>query len=441
MSARARGTIVKKHKLTSCIIGALTMSAGISVAHGEEADADLKKELETLQKRIEKLEKEAPRVSPDRSKVEIEISGRINQAILYADNGDEDQAFIVDNDNSGSRFGVEAKTEARGIELGANLELGVEVNTTDEISFGDDSIVGDEAGESDFLDLRHAEIFAGDEDDYGMVWLGFGDIASESVSEFDLSGTGCCIAESDVDDIAGGLEFETGQEVDSFFSNLDGFRTSRIGYDSRRVNGLQFRVAGRQEDETIEPDVSLNYERKTDVYVTESGVGWRPESDEANDTDLEDSDTFHGSISVSQSKKVEDKKKPEGFRYEPDGFNATLAGGVEVFEDDDVDIDEEYFLFGKLGWRGTLNDHGETRFSVDGFYGEDITNDFGVDDGNLDNPVEAYSLGAGVVQALSGFNTEVYLGGRVYWVDLPGSAGVDDPDELYAIFTGARVRF
>ena len=424
---------MKKNKLTSCIIGALTMSASISAAYGQSADADLQSQVEELQKRVEELEKETPRVSPDRSKVQVEISGRINQAFLYADNGDEDQAFIVDNDNSGSRFGVEATTEAKGIELGANLELGVEVNTTDEISFGDDSIVGDEAGESDFLDLRHAEIFAGN-NEYGTVWIGFGDIASESVSEVDLSGTGCCIAESDVDDIAGGLEFETGQEVDSLFSNLDGFRTSRIGYDSRRVNGLQFRIAGRQEDETIEPDVSLNYERANPIFMLESAVGWRTESDEANDTDLEDSDTFHGSISISQNGGTADDPSESG-------FNATLAGGVEVFEDDDVDIDEEYFLFGKLGWRGELNEHGETRFSVDGFYGEDITNDFGVDDGNLDNPVEAYSVGAGVVQALSGFNTEVYLGGRVYWVDLPGSAGVDDPDELYAIFTGARVRF
>ena len=422
---------MKRQWLTSSSVAALLAFVGASAVNAQTADGDLQEKVDQLQQRVEELEKQqsegaTPRVTLNRKPpVTVELSGRINQAFLYADNGDESQPFIVDNDNSGSRFGLEATSEANGIELGANLELGFEANTTDEISFGDDSVVGDEAGEADFLDLRHAEIFAGN-DEFGTVWLGFGDIASESASEVDLSGTGCCIAESDVDDIAGGLEFETGQEVDSFFSNLDGSRTSRIRYDSPEVSGFQFSVAGRQEDETIEPDVGVSYETEIASLEVESAFGWRPESDDANGTDAEDSNTFHGSVSALM----------------PSGLNATLAGGIEVFEDDDVDIEEELFLFGKIGWRNEgLSDYGETRFSVDGFYGEDITNDFGTDAGNFDDPVEAYSVGAGVVQELSGLNTEVYFGGRVYWVELPGSAGVDDPDELYAIFSGARVRF
>ena len=61
--------------------------------------------------------------------------------------------------------------------------------------------------------------------------------------------------------------------------------------------------------------------------------------------------------------------------------------------------------------------------------------------GNTTDPVEAYSVGGGVVQVVSKLALEFYLGARIYWIDLPDSAAADDPEALYAIFSGARVRF
>ncbi|MGF1475327.1 MAG: porin [Geminicoccaceae bacterium] len=389
----------------------------------EQQQQDTQSEVEAAREAVE--EAQTVRVEPDRgSPTRLEISGRINQAFLFADNGSDDQAFIVDNDNSGSRFGLRGESDVEETTVGAYLELGFEVNTTDEIDFGDDGPVGDEAGESDFLDVRHAEVYI-ENDTYGTLALGFGDIATESISEVDFSGTGCCFSESDVDDLAGGLAFETGGDVDSFFSNLDGFRTSRVAYTTPTFAGFNLSVAGRQEDETFEPDVSVSYGATIAEHDFEAAVGWRLEDEESNGTDLEDSNTVHGSFSI----------------LSPTGLNFTAAAGGEFFDEEDVDLEEEYFVFGKVGWRAGFFDMGETRFSVDGFFGEDITNDFGVDDGNFDDPVEAFSVGGGVVQVVDDFSTEFYVGGRVYWLELPDSAGVGDPDALYAITTGARVRF
>lgn len=389
----------------------------------QQTQEEVEKTAQEVVKTAEEVEKavaEAPRVEPSRKPpVRLEISGRINQAYLFADNGNDSQSFVIDNDNSGSRFGFRGEADIGETTAGAYLELGFEVNTTDEISFGNDGPVGDEAGESDFLDVRHAEWYLENEN-YGTFWLGFGNIATENVSEVDLSGTGCCFSESDVDDLAGGLEFETGQEIDTFFSNLDGNRTSRIRYDSPRFAGFQVAVAGRQENERIEPDASINYAAEVADWRGEIAGGWRPSQD-ANTID-ENSDTFHGSASV----------------LAPFGLNLTAAGGVETFEDN---TEDELFFFGKVGWRGKLFSIGETRVSLDYFYGEDVTNAFGDAANNFSDPVEAHSIGGGVVQVVSNLSTEFYIGARSYWIELPAAANQDDPDSLIAITSGARVRF
>ncbi|MGD8521831.1 MAG: hypothetical protein PVF56_11855, partial [Desulfobacterales bacterium] len=41
---------------------------------------------------------------PSAQAVDFKISGQINRAILWADNGHDDDYWFVDNDNSSSRF-------------------------------------------------------------------------------------------------------------------------------------------------------------------------------------------------------------------------------------------------------------------------------------------------------------------------------------------------
>lgn len=375
----------------------------------ENQQAEREKQLEAaVADAVSKVE--PSRVKPERKPpITIELSGRINQGLLYANNGDDGQFFIVDNDNSGSRLGLKGKGMVGETEIGAYLEASFEVNTTDEIDFDDNEPVGTNAGEDDFLSLRHAEWYAKNPT-YGEAWVGFGDTATESVSEVDLSGTDCCFSQSDVDDVAGGLAFQSGDDVDAIFTNLDGERTSRIMYVTPEFAGFNGAVAVRQEN-GLRPDVSLAWGGEVFGSETEAAIGYRP----TRDDDVE-SHTIHGSASTLL----------------PSGLNFTAAAGIEFFPE--TDDEAQLFLFGKAGYRHEPLTIGETRWSLDFFYGESNTN------GNFGGAgqVGAYSVGAGVVQEARDWATEFYLGGRTYWLDTPDGS---DVDALFAVITGARVRF
>lgn len=379
---------------------------------------ELESNMETTEKEVEEVKSNAaPSVFPDKN-VRLELAGRINQGILFADNGAEDRVFIVDNDNSGSRFSFTGEADYNEWTSGVYLEASFEVNTTDEISFDDQDVVGTNAGEDDFLSLRDAEWYI-ENPNFGRIAIGHSDTASDGASEADLSGTGL-IAESDVDDTAGGLEFssdsagfESIEEVDDFFVNLDGGRTQRIRYDTPSFAGFGVAVALRQDSE-IRPDVGITYGGELAGWEAEAAAAWRPD---------EDSDTFHGSASV----------------LAPFGINVTLAGGVESLDDDQGNVDDPNFFFGKLGYRADFFEFGDTRFSVDYFLGHNNA-DFAAPDGELP---EATSIGGGVVQKINPLSTELYLGVRNYDVEdlYDGANQIDDPDNLITVLSGARVRF
>lgn len=379
----------------------------------------MKQQLEDVQVKQEQQEETGQaRVQPSRKPpVRVTVNGHINQAYLYADNGDESQSFIVDNDNSGSRLGITGEADTGNWTAGARLEVGFEVNTTDEIDFGDKEIVGDEAGENDFLDLRHGEAYF-QNPNYGEVYIGFGDIATEDASETDLSGT-TVVMESDVDDTAGGLDFENGIEVDDVFNNLDGFRDSRVAYFSPRLYGFQLGIAGRQEDGDIVPDVGANYKRSFGDWDFETAAGWR---NDQNGENLGESQTFIGSASV----------------LSPWGLNLTLAGGVESIEDDDDPRDQDpNFFYVKGGYRTSLFEFGETRFAIDYFMGENNTDDILQANGDFEE-VETSSIGFGAVQVVKPLSAELYAHFRIYQLEVDNN---EDPDDLMVFMTGTRIRF
>ena len=122
--------------------------------------------------------------------VTLEISGQVNMGVLYANTGESDgsdrnrKVWIVDNDNSSSRFRFVAKAPVNEhLTLGAVMELEVERNASDEVSQDDIAALG-----FDF-NLRKVEAVV-DHKKYGRFRIGQGDTASNGITEQDLSGTG-----------------------------------------------------------------------------------------------------------------------------------------------------------------------------------------------------------------------------------------------------------
>ena len=360
-------------------------------------------------------------ITTERAEVRLEISGRINQGVLHADNGEEDETFLVDNDNSGSRFGLVGEADFGEWTAGAVLVIGVEINSTDEVKFDDPAPIGERLGDGDIGELRQAHWFV-DHPRFGLLSFGQGDEAGESASEADVSGT-TLVAQSDVDDTAGGLEFpllgdDDADEVDDFFVNLDAERSVRALYETPAfAGGAAVRFSLAQSGE-LEPGIAIVYGAEPGDYRVEAALGWRRPGDD----DEPDGDVVHGSVSV----------------LTPSGVSATLAGGA--FALDDGDTDDPDFLYAKLGYAtDALAPVGATSFSVDWFRGHNNPT-FANADGGLP---EATSVGAGVVQEIDALSTELYLGFRNYAVAGVSVDGepVADPGDLFAVLAGARVRF
>lgn len=420
--------------------------SGPALAQGTGGEAAaLRAEIDTLRARLDALEAarakaEPPPVGTDRGGVTLTFSGRINQALLHAEQGEQDQFFVADNDASGSRFGLTATTELGGLATGVEIEVSAEVNSTAEIDFG--STIGAEDDGNALGDFRQAHWFIEGER-FGYLSIGQGDTAAEDTAHADLSGTDLAGAGSDVDDIAGGLVFEDEGGASlaglaDFFVIQDGSRSLRLLYVTPEVGGAALKVSLQNDEESLEgdddgvegglqPAIGLEFGRE----FGEGGelaleASWRREQS----TDLVPS----GGAFVEDDREDEFVAASASVRL-ASGVNVTLAGSRGSVEGQD---DDPTAVFAKIGYVADLNRFGETRLSLDYFRGRNAP-DFAAPDGDLPR---AESVGLFAVQAFPDLNTEAYVGARIYRLDDVWADGAEtEVDDLVAVIAGARVRF
>jgi type II secretory pathway pseudopilin PulG len=421
---------------------------------------ELQQQIETLNRQLQQLQQQQQQlmqeleaatedpvipqevVQTEKDGVSLTLAGRVNQSVLFASQDDQDQVFVADNDGSGSRFEFLAESDFGEWTSGLEVVVSAEVNSTDEIDFGETEDNADE--NADLGSFRQAHWFV-EHPRYGYFSIGQGDTAAEDTTFVDLSGTSFAGAGADVDDIVGGLTFidENGAaltEVDDFFDAQDDSRSLRVMYQTPEFFGLSLAVSAANDDQSLEDDddpagdglepaVGLEYAAVISGYEVEAAASWRRENDVdtmgtavTTDDVRIDTDVFTGSASV----------------LAPFGLNLTLAGSYADNDDAAGDVDGSTMVFGKIGYRTDVFDFGETRFSIDGYRG---TNEpgFAAPDGDLP---EATGAGIFAVQAVDELNAEFYVGGRVYSIDDVFRGGAEvDADDLFAVITGARVRF
>jgi predicted porin len=113
---------------------------------------------------------------------DAKLSGHVNRALLYADDGFQSKTFHVDNDNSSTRVRFAGAGQAMpGLKAGMLIELEYQSAPSDLVTFAD----RDAAPPT--LDERYVEAWL--EGRLGRVSLGQGDGAGNSAVEIDLSGT------------------------------------------------------------------------------------------------------------------------------------------------------------------------------------------------------------------------------------------------------------
>lgn len=344
-------------------------------------------------------------------KASVQIYGQVNRAFLAADDGDSSDIYFVDNGNSSSRIGLlgDAKV-SDDITMGAKMEFEYKSNPSDKVNQDDKNPDG-----SSFDDRWIDGQFTSKR--FGKLYLGKGSTASDGTSEVDLSGTDV-VGYSSIADMAGGILFydddtdsRSTTKAGDAFSNFDGLsRRNRVRYDSPQLWG--FTVGGSLLSNG--GDLALKYAAKW-------GEEWKfaAAAAYANPyaTDRDTDSQYNGSASILHSS----------------GFNLTVAGGYRDLEsgvsnpDGSKRHDDPTFFYGKLGYRATWLDVGETRFSIDYNYSKDLDQDN--DDGK--------SVGFQAVQDLSNWGSELYLGYRWYSLDRDAT----DYKDINTLMTGVRVKF
>lgn len=335
--------------------------------------------------------------------MKVKLYGQVNRAVLWADDGDKSNAFFVDNSNSSTRFGIDAKaTLENGMTAGAKFEAEFQSNASTDVNQTEEKTDAS-------MKERHMDFWL--EGAFGKLSIGQGNTASNETSEVDLSGT-TVIGYSDVKQFAGGIIFfnddteslEGSPKVKDVFSNFDGLsRDDRVRYDSPAFAGFTASASVISQEAW---DVALRYAGDFGGTKVAAAVAYADFADQKPTVDGQ----MNGSLSVLM----------------PFGLSITGAAGQQEL-DDPSRSEDPVFWYGKVAYTAKLFFAGSTTFAAD----YSATNDVKKDDD------EATTYGAFVVQRLDSYNTELYAGYRGYQLDRTGVEYAD----ISGLMGGARIKF
>ena len=176
---------------------ALVLAVGLSIWTTQASAADLGGDCcGDLEERIAELEATAARKG--NRKVSLEVSGHMNEAVLWWDDGAESNAYIVTNDNSRTRFRFKGKAKIdKDWEAGYQIEVGV--RTANSKRANQLNPKGNDFAPDAGLDLRDSYWYIKSKT-YGRGSLGLQASATDQITEINLTQTASFSKYSDVED-------------------------------------------------------------------------------------------------------------------------------------------------------------------------------------------------------------------------------------------------
>lgn len=327
--------------------------------------------------------------------VDFQISGQINRAVLWGDNGEDDDLFFVDNDNSSTRFRFTGSNDFDyDFSAGIVWEVEMQSNATSQLDIGDD-------GDTTDVHFNERKIEFWVNHTFGRIWLGQGSMASDTSAEVDLSGT-TVINYSGISGMAGGFTFRDDNdnpiaEIQQVFTNMDGLsRRDRIRYDTPQFGPVYFSTSAGNGDIW---DIAGRFAYEFGKFgKLAAALAY------ADGQDRFDYTQWDGSASLLHNS----------------GLNFTLAYGNRDFDASGKDNAKTYYA--KFGFK-----RGKHAVSVD--YG--LTEDLDMDGDDAD------AIGVGYV--FSPWESVDFYGG--YRIHMLERDNIDDPDDINAVMIGGRIKF
>ncbi len=412
----------------------LGMSAPSSAADlGGDCCAD-------LEERVAELE--ATTARKGNRKVSLEVSGHVNEAVMWWDDGVEQNVYVVGNDSGRSRFRLKGKAKiSSDLSAGFRLELGLRTARSDRVDQGGVSPIIDEddlVGYPDSqIDIRYSHWFIKSET-YGQINVGWTESAAQSITEINLTQTKDIMKNADVEDWAAGFQLRAsgipGQAGlsniewrrlvnDDFIQAGEGNRGNLIQYISPHFAGFSIETSYGEDDYW---DAALRYKGEFGGLKFAAGVAYSVNTDVSNpqyacivsgvDTVSKDADchAFGGSLSAI---------------HEPTGLFLNAAAGW--WEDKLLDErmpgadDTSTFYAFQGGIEQKWTHLGKTSIFGEYFHNDGSANDRGIDEldplaiqvGFGDSRIwssEMNVYGAGIIQGIDAAAMRMYLGWRHY---------------------------
>lgn len=428
------------HRLVLCapiFLTSLTVNAPIQAADlGGDCCAD-------LEERIAELE--ATTARKGNRKVSVSISGHVNHAVLFWDDGHESNAYVVGNKNDQSNFSFSGDAEiAKGVKAGYAITIRLKDNLSDEVNQESDD------GDSGFV-IWESYWFL-ESEKLGKLSVGQVSRVSDTAPESDLSESGLP-GYAGVQDMGGGfaLRFKSGTlsgiTLGDVYNHFNGDTANVVRYDTPVIAGFVLSASYGEDDIW---DVGAKYEGDFNSIKLAASIAYTHATDENGLDGSGDSShkTLVGSFAVL---------------HEPSGLNALVAAGHRSFDDPVTDLDgfdrtpeDASFIYAKLGWLAKLNGLGPTAFY--GEYGRfrdfiSATGDFTLADaGDVGGAVRiagntAQVWGIGVVQHIEAAEMQIYLGYRHhdFDFDLVDGAGAavsgEGLESFQTIVVGSKIAF
>jgi hypothetical protein len=451
----------------------LVLGAGLVTAGAPAIAADLGGDCcADLEERVAELE--ATTARKGNRKVSLEVSGHVNEGVLYWDDGWENNAYVVTNDNSRTRFRFRGKAKIdKDWEAGYRLEIGVRSSNSKRFT---------QSSTTSGLDLRDSYWYVKNKH-YGTIAVGLQSSATDGITENNLSQTRDFAKYSDIEDTGLGLYLRRadgalatstagGASVYSYY-NLIGVHGDQPGEGEKRFNGVRYTTAEfvgfsasvfwGQDDYW---DASLNYSAEHAGFEIEAGVGYGENTDSsqtqtacaAYNVSVNGRDTkcnqFGGSISILHTESGLFANFGAGIKKDElieqtALFAARGADDEQTFWSVQAGIEKKWSPLGKSTFYGEYYDYqggANTRLISGDFAGTGVTPAAVVSTG-----VKSYGLG--VAQGIEAAAMTLYLSYRHVEGDIAAvntTGGVADAnqaassiplEDLDLVLGGAIIKF
>jgi predicted porin len=359
-------------------------------------------------------------------KVRLTFSGQINRAVNFVDDGNDTDAYFVDNENASTRFRFLGETSPLNDWQAVSL-FEFEYLSNRSLFVNQENETVDERISRRLLDVGLSN------NRFGSVFLGHGWMASDGTSETDISGIttpswpsvhfgfgGMLFTDDDgLIDSNPDPNARTRVSVFSVMDSLDGLsRKDRIRYNSPVVAGFQASGSIAADEQY---DVALRWTGASDwSRVAAAASYWADDSDNASGGGFDGMSASASMLLTSPG----------------DWWNGVSLTGAIATQDFDNRPNNPLFWYGKLAYVTNIWDVGRTGFAVNyGSYDEFSPVDGA---GNVTVPdSDGQIVGIGFSQNLDQLGTELYVGLHQATLDAPGL----DANDMTILQTGAMVRF